>query len=208
MDPACRAADELIDITDLILSEHDAFRRGFAALDKILGPDVDPGSRRRRLAEVWTPLAAHLDRHAAAEEAVVFPALLRHGTNAEHETLDAVGDHNDIRNAVRDAGRYPAGSAQWWAAVERARAANTHHMAEEEDEALADLRRNTTREQRSELGRQFRAAMARVGNLPAADNTDPLEFLARHRQRSGGGASRSGDDLGTVAGNRGGNRLQ
>jgi hemerythrin-like domain-containing protein len=177
--------DELIDITDLILSEHDAFRRGFAALDKVLGPDVDSRVRPRRLAEAWMPLAAHLDRHAAAEEQVVFPALLRHGTNAEHETLDAVGDHNDIRDAVREAARHAAGSEEWWKAVERARAENSHHMAEEEDEALPDLRRNTTREQRAELGRAFVAAIARLRERPPEGNTDPREFLARHRRRGG-----------------------
>lgn len=177
--------DELIDITDLILSEHDAFRRGFAALDKVLAPDVEPAARPRRLGELWAPLAAHLDRHAAAEEQVVFPALLRFGTNAEHETLDAVGDHNDIRDALRESVQHPPGSEDWWKAVGRARAENTHHMAEEEDEALPDLRRNTTRPQRLELGRDFLAAMARLRGWPPADNTDPLEFLARHRQRSG-----------------------
>ena len=174
-----------IDITDVILTEHDAFRRGFAALDKVLGPDVEPGDRPGRLAELWTSLAAHLDRHAAAEELVVFPALLRHGTNAEHETLDAVGDHNDIRDAVREAAQLPPGSEDWWKAVHRARAENTHHMAEEEDEALSDLRRNTTHEQRVALGRDFLAAMARLRGRPPTPNTDPLEFLARHRQRCG-----------------------
>ena len=177
--------NELIDITDLILAEHDAFRRAFAALDKLLGPDVDPRTRPRRLAETWAPLAAHLDRHAAAEEQVVFPALLRHGSNAEHETLDAVGDHNDIRDAVREAARHVPGSEEWWKAVERARAENTHHMAEEEDEALPDLRRNTTGAQRVALAREFLAAMGRLRDRPPAANTDPLEFLARHRRRGG-----------------------
>ena len=185
MDIDHRPADGLIDITDLILTEHDAFRRGFAALDKVLGPDVDPAARPRHLGELWTPLAACLDLHAAAEEQVVFPALLRHGTNAEHETLDAVGDHNDIRDAVREAARHPAGSEDWWKAVERARAENSHHMAEEEDEALPDLRRNTTPEQRHALGRDFIAVLARLRDRPPTANTDPLEFLARHRQRGG-----------------------
>lgn len=184
MDSGHRLGDDPVDITDLILTEHAAFRRGFAALDKVLGPDVDPRSRPRRLAELWASLAAHLDRHAAAEELVVFPALLRHGSNAEHETLDAVGDHNAIRNAVRAAARHPAGSEQWWAAVERARAENTHHMGEEEDEALPDLRRTTTREQRVALGRDFITAMAHLRDRPPAGNTDPMVFLARHRQRS------------------------
>lgn len=187
MDIDHRPADGLIDITDLILTEHDTFRRGFAALDKVLGPGVDPAARPRHLAELWGHLAAHLDRHAAAEEEVVFPALLRHGTDAEHETLDAVGDHNDIRDAVRDAARHPAGSEEWWKAVERARAENSHHMAEEEDEALPDLRRNTTPEQRHVLGRDFIAVLARLRDRPPTANTDPLEFLARHRRHGGTG---------------------
>ncbi len=183
MDSERGLGDELTDITDLILREHDAFRRGFAALDKALAPDVDAAARPRRLAELWGPLAAHLDRHAAAEELVVFPALLRYGSNAEHETLDAVGDHNDIRDALREADQHAAGTPEWWKAVERARAENSHHMAEEEDEALPDLRRNTTREQRVSLGQDFCAALARLRDRPPAANTDPLEFLARHRQR-------------------------
>ena len=187
MTSARQPADDLIDITDLILTEHDSFRRGFAALDKVLGPDVDPAAHARRLAEVWVPLAAHLERHAAAEEEVVFPALLRHGTNAEHETLDAVGDHNDIRDAIHEADQHPAGSPEWWKAVGRARAENSHHMTEEEDEALPDLRRNTTPEQRHLLGRDFIAALARLRDRPPTANTDPLEFLARHRQRGGTG---------------------
>ena len=185
MNSARQPADDLVDITDLILTEHDTFRRGFAALDKVLGPDIDPGAHARRLSDVWVPLAAHLERHAAAEEEVVFPALLRHGTNAEHETLDAVGDHNDIRDAVREAAAHPAGTPDWWKAVDRVRAENSHHMTEEEDEALPDLRRNTTREQRLEIGLAFIAAMARLRDRPPPGNTDPRDFLARHRRRSG-----------------------
>ncbi len=56
-------------------------------------------------------------------------------------------------------------------------------MAEEEDEALPDLRRTTTRAQRVELGRDFIAAMVRLRDRPPAPNTDPMEFLARHRRR-------------------------
>jgi iron-sulfur cluster repair protein YtfE (RIC family) len=176
-----RAGDDLLDVTDLILGEHDSLRQTFAALDKTLAPDVDAATRARRLSEVWTALAAHLERHAAAEELVVFPALLRHGTNAEHETLDAVGDHNKIRDAIREAARHAADSAAWWRAVERARAENTHHMAEEEDEALPDLRRNTTLEQRVALGRAFISAMAHPADAAPGGNIDPREFVARHR---------------------------
>lgn len=169
----------MLDVTDLILGEHDSFRHGFAALDKAIAPDVPMGFRTEALQTAWAALASHLERHAAAEELVVFPALLHHGVDGEHETLDAVDDHNEIRNAIRDAARHEPGAPEWWKAVGRARAENSHHMTEEEDAALPDLRRNTTRRQRVELGRAFLAAMARE-NVPTA-NTDPQDYVARHR---------------------------
>jgi hypothetical protein len=79
---------------------------------------------------------------AVAEETVFYPQLLRRGNEAGDETLDAISDHNDIRDGVHEAARYPIGSPQWWDGVRRARMANSDHMAEEEEQALADFRRN------------------------------------------------------------------
>jgi Hemerythrin HHE cation binding domain len=116
------------------LDDHETFRREFAAMDDTDEPE--------RLREVWESLAALLDLHAAAEEAIFYPQLLRRGDNAEDETVGAIGDHNDIRDRVHKAAQYPVGRAQWWDAVRKARVANSEHMAEEEDDALADFRRN------------------------------------------------------------------
>ncbi|HEV7974328.1 hemerythrin domain-containing protein [Amycolatopsis sp.] len=135
------------DITKLILDDHDSFRRRFAALDDANGVD--------ELRAIWEPLAAFLDLHAVAEEEVFYPNLLRRGDDAEDETVDAVGDHNDIRDAVHEAERHPIDSDEWWKAVHDARMANSEHMAEEEDEALADFRRNASAELRDDLGRRF-----------------------------------------------------
>ena len=137
----------MADITQLILDDHDTFRREFAALDDAEGTE--------QLRAIWEPLAALLDLHAVAEETVFYPQLLRRGDDAEDETLDAIGDHNDIRDGVHEAARHPIGSSQWWDGVRKARMANSDHMAEEEDEALADFRRNTPLSVREELGRQF-----------------------------------------------------
>jgi hypothetical protein len=139
----------MADITSLILDDHDWFRRQFAALDDLTDP-VDLG-------RVWQPLADLLDVHAAAEEEIFYPELIQRGADAEAETLDAVGDHNEIRDGVRDAAGYPVGSADWQAAVHRARLANSEHMAEEEDGALADFRRHAQPALRDELGRRFLA---------------------------------------------------
>jgi Hemerythrin HHE cation binding domain len=137
----------MADITQLILDDHETFRREFAALDDTREPE--------QLRGIWEPLAALLDVHAAAEEAIFYPQLLRRGADAEAETVDAIGDHNDIRDGVREAARHPIGSSRWWDAVRKARVANSDHMAEEEDDALADFRRNAPLSVRVDLGHQF-----------------------------------------------------
>ena len=53
-----------------------------------------------------------LELHAAAEEEVFYPALLQVGLAAhrpagvEDETLDAIKDHNEIRDAVAEVARH------------------------------------------------------------------------------------------------------
>jgi hypothetical protein len=135
------------DITQLILDDHETFRREFAALDDANEPE--------QLRAIWEPLAALLEVHAAAEEAIFYPQLLRRGDDAEDETIDAIGDHNDIRDGVRAAERHPIGSPQWWDGVRQARQANSSHMAEEEDDALPDFRRNAPLSVRVDLGHEF-----------------------------------------------------
>ena len=137
----------MADITAVILDDHEKFRRKFAELDELSDPD--------ELAKAWKPLAELLDVHAAAEEAVFYPELVQRGSGAEEETTDAVGDHNEIRDAVHDAARHPVGSAEWHKAVRAARVANSNHMAEEEDDALPDFRVHADPGLRKELGRRF-----------------------------------------------------
>jgi hypothetical protein len=172
------------DITALILADHDTFRRAFAALDDLQGPDTDPDGLEERLGAVWGPLADLLDVHAVAEERIFYPSLLRKGSEDEavDETLDAIGDHNDIRDAVHAAAGHRVGSDAWWKCVNEARAANTEHMAEEEDEGLADFRRHTTRAQRAKLGREFAdfKATHSARDLDTSDQ-DPEQYVEEHR---------------------------
>lgn len=164
------------DICDLILDDHETFRRRFAELDEHRDADTD------RLARLWTPLAGLLDRHAAAEEAVFYPLLLKRGTDGEDETDDAIGDHNDIRDAVRDADNHQPGTDGWWDAVARTREHNSDHMAEEEREALADFRARTSKADREDLGArfvEFMAAHPDRAHVSTADK-DPGTFIDQH----------------------------
>ncbi|MCW2655645.1 MAG: cation-binding protein [Mycobacterium sp.] len=146
------------DITMLILADHEWFREQFARLDNL---QARASVRKDALEKVWRPLADKLDVHAYIEEKIFYPQLLTRGADdREGETLDAIGDHNDIRDGVRDANAAAIGTDEWWAAVGRAREANDEHMGEEEREGLSDFRRHAPIGLREALGQQYREFMA------------------------------------------------
>ncbi len=164
------------DITTLIMDDHAWFRRQFAALDELQAVtplDTDAVSA------LWEPLAARLDVHAVAEERIFYPQLLAVGEDPEDETLDAIGDHNDIRDGVHDAARHPVGTPEWWDGVSKARASNDEHMGEEEHEGLANFRLNAPSELRETLGAQFAEFMDAHRTTDGLDTSDkdPEEYV-------------------------------
>jgi len=186
----------MVDITTLIMDDHENFRRWFAQLDELDDP--------AELARVWEPLARLLDLHAAAEEAVFYPELVQRGASPEDETLDAVGDHNEIRDAVHGAAQHPVGSSAWYQAVRAARVANGNHMAEEEYDALADFRAHADAGLREQLGRRFQEFKDEHPDASDIDTSDvdPQQYLRRvegsSRQAADGTSLGIGSLKGTV----------
>ncbi|WP_019926283.1 hemerythrin domain-containing protein [Nocardia sp. BMG111209] len=150
-----------MDIAQLILDDHHEQRRLFAILEEIDRADTGV------LAAIWDRLASFLELHAQAEEDVFYPALLQAGIAArrtagvEDETLDAIHDHNEIRDAITEVARHRVGTDDWYAAVTAANLANSDHMAEEEREGLTDIRRLTGLAHRHRLAVAFAAFEAR-----------------------------------------------
>ena len=151
-----------MDITQLILDDHHEQRRLFAILEQIGRADT------AALSAVWGAAGHFLELHAAAEEAIFYPALLQVGLAAQagrpgrkKRPLDAIRDHNDIRDAVAEVARHQVGSDEWFAAVAAANLANSDHMAEEEREGLTDFRRLAGLQQRHDLAVAFAAFQAR-----------------------------------------------
>ncbi len=169
-----------MDITQLILDDHREQRRLFAIIDEIEDGDA------KSLAAVWGRLATFLEVHAKAEEALFYPALLRCGegaggkASASAETLDAIKDHNEIRDAIGAVARHRAGSRAWRDAVAEANKANGDHMAEEEREGLADFRRHAPLEARHDLAVKFIAfEAAHAAGVKVVDK-DPKAYVAEH----------------------------
>jgi hypothetical protein len=166
------------DITDLILAEHEEFRRQFVALW-----DLRPAGDAKAIAAAWQPLADLLEVHASAEEEIFYPVLLRRGSDeAPEETDDAIRDHNDIRDAIRAAKGVDPGSHAWWEAVLACRKANDAHLAEEERDVIPDFREHSDQEVRDQLGvrwvefhAEHRGARGVSGN-----DIDPDQYVAGH----------------------------
>jgi hypothetical protein len=175
-----------LDITELILDDHREQRRLFAILEEVDSADTGV------LAEIWSRLSTFLEVHAAAEEEIFYPQLLRVGQRAgrtavaEDETLDAISDHNDIRDAIAGVTPHSPGTDGWYAAVAAVNLANGDHMAEEEREGLTDFRRGAGLELRHELAVTFAAFEARhlAGIRPV--DLDPASYVRQAEQSAAG----------------------
>jgi hypothetical protein len=180
-----------VDITQLILDDHHEQRRLFAILEEVDRRDTGV------LSAIWGRLAAFLELHAQAEEEIFYPALLQVGIAARRagavkdETLDAIHDHNEIRDAVAEVARHQVGSADWYAAVAAANTANSDHMAEEEREGLTDFRRLAKLSRRHQLAVAFAAYEARnyAGVRPV--DKDPAGYVRATEEKLRGAASGS-----------------
>jgi hypothetical protein len=99
---------------------------------------------------------------------------------ASYGFLDAIKDHNEIRDAVEDVANHEVGSDSWHDAVAAANKANGDHMAEEEREGLTDFRRHASLQTRHDLAVAFAAfETAHVTGVRPVDK-DPQEYIDAH----------------------------
>jgi hypothetical protein len=108
-------------------------------------------------------------------------ALLDDVDRDDTASLDAISDHNDIREGIAEAERHDAGSPGWWQGLATTREANSKHMAEEERQALADFRLHADRTARHELGVAFAAFEAGHADGIVSVSKDPDGFIEAHR---------------------------
>lgn len=169
-----------MDITQLILDDHHEQRRLFAMIEQI-----EP-TARTSLSAIWRRLATFLEVHAETEEELFYPELLRVGRAAgdkdgvEAETLDAIKDHNEIRDAVAAVAQHEVGTQKWFQAVAVANKANSDHMAEEEREGLTDFRRQASLQLRHDLAVAFASYEATHVDGVIPVDEDPKSWVADH----------------------------
>jgi len=162
------------DIADLILSEHELFRRAFTAIEAL----TEPGE----LAAAWRELSDQLEVHASGEEKVFYPALLKKVEGSEDDTEHAVKDHNEIRETTHAVDEHEVGTDAWWEAFRTAREATVDHLGEEERDVLPPFKEQVAEDKRGELGLAFlayRDAHEGAKGLSGKEK-DPEEYVEAH----------------------------
>jgi Hemerythrin HHE cation binding domain len=160
-------------VTDIIRMDHVWFRSRFAAL-------MAARDDTALLTSIWGELSARLEVHAAAEETLFYPRLLKDDPDAVDDTKDAVKDHNEIRDGIREADEHGVGEDAWWRGVNATEHANTEHMEEEERGPLIEFDDAASTGEQAELAAAFSAfetEHAGARGITIADR-DPDEYVA------------------------------
>lgn len=136
-------------------------------------------------AVAWRMLADLLEVHAEAEEEILYPVLLKRGSgHAPADTTDAIGDRNQIRDAITSEARGAPGTAFRRASVQASRKANDEHLPEDEPDVIPDLRMHTGPGFRCELGVRWMTFHCehRAARGISRDDVDPAGSSVRTRE--------------------------
>ena len=159
----------MADIIEVILADHKRIRRMLGCAPR--RRELRRGSLRRLDAGPGVVQARRPPRAARrgrGGDLLSGPVRARQAATAQ--TQDAIADHDDFRQEVREAGLHAAGSALWWRAVASALWASSDHVAREQRGALAAFGRRAAR----------RCAMSFAASGPRSSRPAPV---MQHRKR-------------------------
>ena len=118
---------------DSLAAEH---KVALALFDKMLATDDDQTKKRALL---LLQLGHALDKHAYAEEHVVYPCLRENNDASVAELLET--EHGEVKTYLHRLGNMPKDSPEWLGVVREFRTSVAHHAAMEENEVFPRLRR-------------------------------------------------------------------
>jgi hemerythrin superfamily protein len=144
----------MTDIIDLVLQDHHAVEELFGRLQAATGADAQ--------AELFEQVKKDLERHAWAEEKVLYPRVRKDAPEGKGEVKDALEEHDQIRQALKEVEEHEAGTELFTQAVAQLIATTKHHVGVEEAELLPDFRNNSEASERESLGRAFEEAKTKA----------------------------------------------
>ena len=142
------------DIITLILQDHREVAQLFDRLQAAKGADAQR--------ELFAQVREALERHASAEESVLYPRVRREVPGGKEEAKDANEEHDQIRASLKEVEEHEAGTELFALAVTQLVATTKHHVGVEETELLPDFAKASDDAERKELGRRFEEAKAKA----------------------------------------------
>jgi hemerythrin superfamily protein len=138
------------DWMESLAQEHEAVLTIF---DKMLETDETQTMQRKML---LMKLSYALDKHAYAEEHVIYPALREANDRADAEELET--DHGQVKEFLYRLNHFAADDPAWLDTVREFRAAVEEHARMEEDEVFPRLRSEIDDELDARLTKEVRKA--------------------------------------------------
>lgn len=142
------------DVIDLVLRDHRAIDQLFDELQAAKVPTDQT--------KLFGQVKDELERHASAEEKVLYPRVRKEVPEGQEEAKDAIEEHDQIRDSVKEVEEHEAGSELFTLAVTQLIATTKHHVGVEEEELLPDFLANSELNEREELGGRFEEAKTKI----------------------------------------------
>ena len=147
-------SDPRLDITSLIMDDHEWFRRQFARLDDAADND--------ELAAIWAPLATRLDTHAQAEETIFYPACraLR-DEDARRIVGESMEEHTIVKRLIKELAPLDGSDERFQAKATVLKESVEHHAGEEESDLFPVAESELGEERLRALGRKMESLKSR-----------------------------------------------
>ena len=131
------------DWDEILTAEHKA---ALAIFDKMLATDQTQSFKRKML---LMKLTHALDKHAHAEEMIVYPAL--RGDDLKSDANHLEGEHGYIKTFIYELNKIGPEATNWLEKVREFRDLVREHARMEEDQVFPRLRQSMTPEQNAEI---------------------------------------------------------
>jgi hemerythrin superfamily protein len=146
----------MTDIVELVLEDHHTVAALFDKLQAATSADDQIA--------LYAQVKDALERHASAEEKVLYPRVRKEVPDGKEESKDAIEEHDQIRESLKEVEEHDAGTELFTLAVAQLVATTKHHVGVEESELLPDFRKNSDATERDELGRKFSEAKGKAAS--------------------------------------------
>lgn len=131
------------DWDEILTAEHD---EALALFDKMLATDETQTFKRKML---FMKLCHALDKHAHAEEMVVYPALREDDDAADADHLE--GEHGYIKTFIYELNEMGSDVPNWLEKVREFRQLVAEHAHNEEENVFPKFKRDMTQEQNAHI---------------------------------------------------------